>query len=94
MDAVVIATPDFSHPAILEAAVKAKKDVYVEKPFAVDFLSGKAAYLAAKQSKQVVAVGTQRRSDGNFMTAAKFVQSGGLGKVTRVEMCYNVQAPR
>lgn len=94
VDAVIIATPDFSHPQILEAAVKAKKDAYVEKPFAVEFPGAKAAYLAAKNSNQVVAVGTQRRSDGHFMNAAKFVQNGGLGKVTRVEMCYNVQAPR
>lgn len=94
VDAVIIATPDFSHPAIMEAAVKAKKDVYVEKPFAVEFAGAKKAYLAAKGSKQVVAVGTQRRSDPRFMTAAKFVQGGGLGKVTRVEMCYNVQSPR
>jgi predicted dehydrogenase len=94
LDAVIIATPDFSHPIILKAAVEAKKDAYVEKPFAVEFEGAKAAYLAAKNSNQVVAAGTQRRSDPNFMGAAKLMQAGALGKVTRVEMCYNVQAPR
>lgn len=94
LDAVIIATPDFSHPIILKAAVEAGKDAYVEKPFATEFEGAKSAFLAARRSKQVVAVGTQRRSDGLFMGAAKFVQSGALGKVTRVEFAMNFQQPR
>jgi hypothetical protein len=94
MDAVVIATPDFGHPIILKAAVEAGKDAYVEKPFATSFADGKAAYLAVKNSRQVVQVGTQHRSDPLFMAAARQVQSGVLGKVTRVEMAVNFQEPR
>jgi predicted dehydrogenase len=94
IDAVVIATPDFSHPIILEAAVKAGKDAYVEKPFGTTFAEVKSAYLAVKRSDRVVQVGTQRRSDGNYMGAAKEVLSGALGKVTRVEFAMAVQAPR
>ena len=41
IDAVLIATPDMTHPRILMDAVAAGKDVYVEKPFAVDFAEGK-----------------------------------------------------
>jgi predicted dehydrogenase len=40
IDAVLIATPDMTHPRILADAVAADKDVYVEKPFAVDFADG------------------------------------------------------
>lgn len=84
VDAVVIVTPDFGHATILKAAVEAGKDVYVEKPFATDFAKGKAAYDAVRRSQRVVQVGTQRRSDGGHQAAARFVQSGGLGKITRV----------
>jgi predicted dehydrogenase len=94
VDAVIIATPDFTHPIILKAAVEAGKDAYVEKPFATDFQLAKAAYQAVKASKQVVAAGTQRRSDGQYIAAARFVQSGALGKVTRVEFAMNFQQPR
>jgi len=94
VDAVIIAVPDFAHPIILKAAVEAGKDAYVEKPFATDFESAKAAYLAVKQSKQVVAVGTQRRSDGQYMAAQKLVRSGALGKITRIEFAMNFQQPR
>ena len=94
VDAVIIATPDFGHPIILKAAVEAGKDAYVEKPFATTFVEGKAAYLAVKASNRVVAAGTQRRSDGQFMAAQAKVRGGELGKVTRVEFAMNVQAPR
>ena len=41
VDAVVIATPDFSHGTILKAALKAGKDVYVEKPMTIDLASAR-----------------------------------------------------
>ena len=94
VDAVIIATPDFSHPLILEEAVRRRKDAYVEKPFATIFADGKSAYLAARESDRVIAVGTQRRSDGQFIAAARQVRGGALGKVTRVEFAVNFQAPR
>ena len=62
VDAVVIATPDFGHSRILQEAVEAGKDAYCEKPMGVVFEEAKAAYLAVKKSRQVVQVGTQRRS--------------------------------
>jgi len=94
VDAVLIATPDMTHPRILADAVAAGKDVYVEKPFAVNFADGKMAWQAVKRTKQVVQVGTQRRSDPRFIGAAKAVQSGVIGKVTRVEMAVNFQEAR
>jgi len=94
VDAVLISTPDFTHSRILKEAVEAGKDVYCEKPMGVDFNEAKAAYLAVKRSRQVVQIGTQRRSDGQFVAAAGKVQSGILGKVTRVETAVNFYEPR
>jgi len=94
IDAVLIATPDMTHPRILAEAVAAGKDVYVEKPFAVNFADAKMAWQAVKRSKQVVQVGTQRRSDPQFIGAARAVQSGVIGKITRVEMAVNFQEQR
>jgi predicted dehydrogenase len=94
VDAVLIATPDMTHPRILADAISAGKDVYVEKPFAVDFADGKMAYQAVKNSNRVVQVGTQRRSDAGFMGAAKAIQGGAIGKVTRVSMDYHFRSPR
>ncbi|HYP07898.1 MAG TPA: Gfo/Idh/MocA family oxidoreductase [Bryobacteraceae bacterium] len=76
VDAVIIATPDSTHARILADAVAAGKDVYVEKPFVVDFQAGKMAWGAVKRSKQVVQVGTQRRSTPEFIGAAKAIHAG------------------
>ncbi|MGH9721086.1 MAG: Gfo/Idh/MocA family protein [Bryobacteraceae bacterium] len=94
LDAVLIATPDMTHPRILADAVAAGKDAYVEKPFAVDFADGKMAWRAVKRSKQIVQVGTQRRSWPGFIGAAKAIRSGVIGKVTRVAMEVHFQEPR
>ncbi len=94
IDAVMIATPDMTHPHILADAVAAGKDVYCEKPFAVNFDDGKMAWQAVKRTRQVVQVGTQRRSDPQFIAAAKAIHSGVIGKVTRVEMAVNFQEQR
>lgn len=94
IDAVLIATPDFTHPKILAEAVEAGKDAYVEKPFATTFEEARMAYDAVKRSGRVVQVGTQRRSEAKFMAAAEAVQKGVIGKVTRVSMEYHFFEPR
>jgi predicted dehydrogenase len=94
VDAVIIATPDMTHPRILLDAISAGKDVYVEKPFAVEFQEGKKAWQAVKRSKQVVQVGTQRRSGPEFIGAAQAIQNGVIGKVSRVAMEVHFQEQR
>jgi predicted dehydrogenase len=84
VDAVVIATPDFSHGPILTAALKAGKDVYIEKPMTIDLALANAALDLAREKSRVVQAGTQRRSDGRFIGAAKFIGTGALGQISRV----------
>jgi len=94
IDAVLIATPDFTHPKILADAVEAGKDAYVEKPFATTFEEARMAYDAVKRTGRVVQVGTQRRSEAKFIAAAAAIQKGVIGKVTRVSMEYHFYEPR
>jgi predicted dehydrogenase len=84
VDAVTIATPDFSHGTILTAALKAGKDVYIEKPMTIDLASANEALDLARANNRVVQAGTQRRSEGRFLGAAKLFGSGVLGQVSRV----------
>jgi predicted dehydrogenase len=83
VDAVVIATPDFSHGPILTAALKAGKDVYIEKPMTIDLDSANEALDLACAKNRVVQAGTQRRSDGKFLGAARLVGGGRLGRISR-----------
>lgn len=94
IDAVVIATPDFSHARILTDAIRAGKDVYVEKPMAKDLDHLRLAMDAQAVAKRVIQVGTQRRSEGHWKAAAKLIQSGVLGTISRVEIGWNDCGPR
>jgi predicted dehydrogenase len=94
VDGVVIATPDFAHAPILVAALEAGKDVYVEKPMSIDLdLANKALELARKNDR-VVQAGTQHRSEGRYIAAAKCVASGVLGEISRVTAEVDFNEPR
>lgn len=94
VDGVIVATPDFAHCKVLADAMKAGKDAYVEKPMANNLADAILALDTAKETGRVVQVGTQRRSEGMWKAAAKMVQSGILGKVSRVEIAWNDCGPR
>jgi predicted dehydrogenase len=94
VDAVLIAMPDFTHSRVLLDAIKAGKDAYCEKPMGTIWEDAKAAYLAVKASKQVVQVGTQRRSDPGLMACADLMKAGTLGKITRADLQVHFQEAR
>ncbi|WP_025762157.1 Gfo/Idh/MocA family oxidoreductase [Dyadobacter tibetensis] len=93
VDAVIISTADFQHALMCAEAVKSGRDVYVEKPFAESLADGKAAIKAVEASKQIVQVGSQRRSAPNYHAANEFINSGKFGDITTVEMTWNVNQP-
>ena len=93
IDAVVIGTPDHLHCTMLVDAIKAGKDVYVEKPLAMTMRDLIRAYDAVKRSDRVVQVGTQMRSYANSGGARKLIAAGELGKILKVEQVRNGYSP-
>jgi len=89
IDALIIATADFQHAAHMAYAVRAGKDVYVEKPLASNLKHLKDAVRAVRESDRVVQIGTQRRSEGKWPAAAEFIASGALGKISYIEQAWN-----
>ncbi len=92
-DAVIISTADFQHAQHCIQAVKAGCDAYVEKPFAETMEDARAALKAVKESGRVVQIGSQRRSAPNYQAANEYLKSGKFGKITMVEMTWNVNQP-
>jgi predicted dehydrogenase len=93
VDGVFISTADFQHALHTIEAVKAGRDSYTEKPFAETMDDAIAALKAVKESKQIVQIGSQRRSGPNYQAAADFIQSGNFGPITMVELTWNVNQP-
>jgi predicted dehydrogenase len=79
--ALVIAAPDHWHALATIWACQAGKHVYVEKPASHNLVEGRRMVEAARRHNRVVQLGTQRRSDASYRSAAELVRSGRLGKV-------------
>ena len=80
IDAVLIGTPDHWHRTMTIDAVKAGKDVYVEKPISRTIEEGEAMVQAVLSSKQVVQTGTQQRSWDHFKLGKELIAAGRLGQ--------------
>jgi predicted dehydrogenase len=93
VDAVMIASCDHWHSTHLEAATKAGRHVYVEKPMAIEFDELTRAYEAAKKSGVVIQVGTQSRSSALAGGCRALVKAGTLGKLSRIEQVRNGEKP-
>ena len=84
IDAVVIAVPDHSHARIAIAALRAGKDVYLEKPMTLTIFEGQQLKKVVRETGRILGVGSQQRSDATFQHAVKLVQDGALGKISKV----------
>ena len=84
IQAVCVTTPDHWHAAIALAAMKAGKDVYVEKPMTLTIEEGKAMVAAEKKYGRIVQVGSQQRSSIHFRMAANLVRNGLIGDIKEV----------
>lgn len=94
VDGVIIATPDFWHVPVLLEAIKAGKDVYVEKPLAWSLDEAKSARDAVRASDRIVQVGTQGGSLASRHAAREFIKAGKLGEVTTAVGGFNDCGPR
>ncbi len=89
VDAVIIGSPDHWHVPMTVDACAAGKDVYVEKPLTHSIEEGQAVIDAQNNHERVVQVGTQQRSMPQFIKAREIVQSGVMGPIHKVHMCWN-----
>lgn len=83
-DVVILATPPGFRPAQFEAAVRASKHVFMEKPVATDAPGVRKVLEAgrlAQQKKLNVVVGLQRHYQSSYREIFKRVQAGEVGKI-------------
>src|SRR5882724_1662147 len=83
---IVQATPDHWHTLVNLAAIKAKKDIYGEKPLTLTIDEGKHVVKAVRENGVVFQTGTQQRSDKKFRLACELVRNGRIGKLKQVNV--------
>ncbi|MBI3208858.1 MAG: Gfo/Idh/MocA family oxidoreductase [Candidatus Solibacter usitatus] len=90
VDAVLIATPAFLHPEHFEAAVQARKHIFMEKPAGVDAKGCRRIVEAAKKADKTkrITVDYQQRYGKDYQTAYGVLKSGELGAVKMIRAAW------
>lgn len=86
IDAVVISTPDHQHAIVAVDAVRAGKDVYLQKPASLTIAEGRYLSNAVQASGRILQIGSQQRSWVQFRYAAELVRNGRIGDLKHVEI--------
>jgi predicted dehydrogenase len=84
IDVVFISTPEHLHYRMAIDALKAGKNIYLEKPIAHTIEEGAEIVKLAEKSGKVVQVGTQNRSNKLYIEAKKMFDDGVIGEVHNV----------
>ena len=84
VDAVLIATPDHWHKQAAIDAMRAGKDVYLEKPMIHLYEDGPAIIQTARETKRILQVGSQRVSSVLYSKAKELLASGAIGQLKMV----------
>jgi myo-inositol 2-dehydrogenase/D-chiro-inositol 1-dehydrogenase len=84
LDVILLATPPAFRPVHFEAAVEAKKHIFMEKPVAVDPGGARSIMASAEKAKAYnlcVVTGTQRRHQRPYVETQSRVAAGAIGKI-------------
>jgi myo-inositol 2-dehydrogenase/D-chiro-inositol 1-dehydrogenase len=91
-DLVMLATPPGFRPQHIEAVVKAGKNLFTEKPVAVDGTGIRKVLAAAEMAsskKLAIVAGTQRRHSANYVESMKRIKDGEIGEVRAAKVAWN-----
>lgn len=84
IDAILVATPHYSHTTIGIAALQAGLHVLVEKPISVHKEDCEKLIAAHRDEKQVFAAMFNQRTDLRYRKLKQMIDTGELGRVNRI----------
>jgi len=92
VDIVLLCTPPHFRPQHVEAAVKAGKHIFMEKPCAVDPVGARSVLVSSERAKQqelCIVSGTIRRVQKDFMETKRRVMNGEIGEIVSAHIIRN-----
>lgn len=81
LDAVVVGVPNKFHKDLAVAAVRAGKDVLLEKPMAMNVAECQEINAEAKRNQRIVQIGFVHRFTSVAQAAKRFMDDGALGNL-------------
>ncbi len=92
VDIVILATPPYFRAEHFQACVEARKNVFMEKPVAVDPVGARAVMATSRQAEAAglcVVTGTQRRHSWNYKNVLARIRAGMIGDITATNVYWN-----
>jgi UDP-2-acetamido-3-amino-2,3-dideoxy-glucuronate N-acetyltransferase len=84
LEAVVIATPAETHAALVRDALRAGKDVFVEKPLCLTVAEGKELLALSRRQQRILMVGHVLRYHPAILKLKELIEGGELGRIQYV----------
>ncbi len=94
---IILAAPPQFRPAHLKAAIEAGKNVFMEKPVAVDPVGIRSVIASSELASQkglAIVAGTQRRHQPSYIEMMKRVHAGDIGALLGGECYWNMGCVR
>lgn len=85
VDTVIVVTPHGFHEEPVIAAAKAGKQVFCEKPLALEAEIAERMLAACDEAGIILGIGHERRFEGAFEEVSRMVQAGELGTLLHYE---------
>ena len=92
-DAVLVATPTDLHTACIEAAARAGKAIFCEKPIDLDLDRARACIDVVRETGARLMVGFNRRFDPDFAEVRRQIDAGAVGDVELVQITSRDPSP-
>jgi scyllo-inositol 2-dehydrogenase (NADP+) len=89
VELVVVAAPNAVHHELAAAALRARRHVVVDKPFALSVADADELIALAEATDRRLSVFHNRRWDGDFLTVRRGVEAGVLGEVASFASRYD-----
>ena len=97
IDAVIVTTPDHWHAQVAMDALKAGKDVYVQKPVTYSIAESIALRGVVQQTGRILQTGSQQRSSSPWQTfrlASEAVRNGRIGTLRTIRIGLGRDEPK
>ncbi|MEE1928148.1 Gfo/Idh/MocA family oxidoreductase [Streptomyces sp. TRM 70351] len=94
LDLVVVASPNRTHVALAERALRAGLPVVVDKPLAATATEAEALAALAEERGLLLSAFQNRRWDNDFLTLRGLLERGELGEVYRFESRFERWRPK
>ena len=89
VDLIVVAGPSHLHARHATAALRAGKDVLVEKPFATSLREAEGVVAVARETGRLLSGSQDQRYAADFFKVREVIESGKLGRILTIRIAWH-----